>query len=483
MTIRFDTSRETPADAAVLAVPVFAGIELPDPTAAELDRAFLAARGFEAKPGEVLPLLAEDGTTVLAVGMGDRDAITAETFRKVGAAIARNARSSQSIATTVVDVAPRSVGRSRAAQAVVEGAALAAYEFGSYKSSPKPSAIERFTVVAGDRAAREGARRGARVAEAVALARDLVNEPPGTLTPTRFADIAVEVGERSGLDVTIFDEERIAAERLGGLAGVAAGSDEPARLIRMEYRPDGGGSRTVALVGKGITFDSGGLSLKTGAGMMTMKDDMGGGAAVLGAMSALRDLEVDVHVIGFIPATENMPSGKATRPGDVLRARNGKTIEVLNTDAEGRLILADGLSLAVEEQPDLIVDLATLTGAQIVALGMGIAAIMGNDDSTNDELRAAGDRAGERLWPLPLPGEYRSHIDSDIADMKNIGRTGQAGTIIAGLFLKEFVAEVPWAHLDIAGPGWSEEDEGYTRKGGTGFGVRTLLELLSTAPS
>jgi leucyl aminopeptidase len=233
-------------------------------------------------------------------------------------------------------------------------------------------------------------------------------------------------------------------------------------------------------VGKGITFDSGGLSIKTAEGMETMKTDMSGAAAVLATMAALPDLAPDVAVLGIVPATENMPGGRATKPGDVLTIRNGKTVEVLNTDAEGRLVLADGLSLAVESGVDAIVDLATLTGACIVALGPRIAGLMGNDDRWTDQVRSAAERAGEAVWRLPLPEEYRRSIDSDVADVKNIGSDRYGGALTAGLFLREFVGDVPWAHLDIAGPARSGEDEGYLRKGGTGWGVRTLVELLTS---
>jgi leucyl aminopeptidase len=301
------------------------------------------------------------------------------------------------------------------------------------------------------------------------------------MTPRHLEAVARQVAEDNGLTINVMDEIAIANEGLGGLAGVAAGSDEPPRLIELAYEPAGGAARaTVVLVGKGITFDSGGLSLKTGEGMMTMKCDMGGAAAVISAMSAMPAVAPKVRVVGLAACTENLPSGKAIKPGDVLKIRNGKTVEVLNTDAEGRLVLADALSLAVEAEPDAIIDLATLTGACVVALGREIAGLMGNDDDLVEQVSAAAERAGEPMWHLPLPDRYRKHIDSDVADIKNIGATGQAGTLSAGLFLKEFVDDRPWVHLDIAGPAFrSEGEDGYLAKGGTGFGVRTLLELVS----
>jgi leucyl aminopeptidase len=375
----------------------------------------------------------------------------------------------------------------RAVQAVVEGAVLAGYRFVAHKSEDQGGAVERFVVVGvGLDAAElaEGTRRGVVVADAVCLARDLINEPPSSLTPTRFADTATDHGAgRPGLTVEVWDEQRIVDERLGGLLGVARGSAEPPRLLKISYEPEnpvtvGGRVPHIVLVGKGITFDSGGLSLKTAEGMVTMKTDMSGAAAVVGAVSACGELGVRVRVTAIAPTTENMPGGRATKPGDVLTIRNGRTIEVLNTDAEGRLVLADGLSLAAELEPDAIIDLATLTGACVVALGMSIAGVFGSDDGLIGAVRAASDRAGEGTWPLPLPEEYRSHIDSEIADMKNIGKGGQAGAIAAALLLARFVDEVPWVHLDIAGPARSDEDSGILAKGGTGFGVRTLLELL-----
>jgi leucyl aminopeptidase len=331
-----------------------------------------------------------------------------------------------------------------------------------------------------------GAARGARLAESVALARDLVNEPPSSLTPEKLADVFVRrFAGVDGVSVEVWDEERIAAERLGGLLGVAAGSSRPPRFVRVDYQPADpvefdGKIPHLALVGKGITFDSGGLSLKTATGMETMKTDMGGAAAVLGAVDAAVALGSRIRITAFAPLTENMPGGSATKPGDVLTTRNGKTIEVLNTDAEGRLVLSDGLALAAEAGPHAIVDVATLTGAAVVALGKEIAGLLGNDEELIAEVHAAGDRAGEPNWPLPMPDDYRSHIDSDIADMRNVGRAGQAGSIAAAMLLREFVGTVPWAHLDIAGPARSDENARYLTKGGTGFGVRTLAALATS---
>jgi leucyl aminopeptidase len=478
--ITFSAEKEVPAEANVLAVPVFAGRRVPAGGAAELDRKFLEARDFEGKIGQCQALLADDGSTILAIGMGEEKALDLEAFRRAGAAITKGAWKAQSVAAALLDVVPAELGRPKAAQALVEGMALAAYQFGEYKSKAKPCAIERAAIVAKTiTGLQKGVDRGSRIATAVALARDLVNTPARDMTPRHLEAVARDVAENNGLAIHVMDEVEIANEGLGGLAGVAAGSDEPPRLIKLEYKPTGARG-TIAIVGKGITFDSGGLSLKSGEGMMTMKCDMGGAAAVIAAMSVISALAPRVRVIGYAACTENLPSGKATKPGDVLKIRNGKTVEVLNTDAEGRLVLADALSLASEDKPDAIIDLATLTGACVVALGREIAGLMGNNDDLVAQVQDAGDRAGEPLWHLPLPKRYRKHIDSEVADMKNIGAAGQAGTLSAGLFLEEFVDGRPWVHLDIAGPAFRSDEEGYLPKGGSGFGVRTIVELVTS---
>ena len=465
-----------PDDAPVLGVPVFAGRSVPAGAGAQIDLGYLAERGFEGRPGEALSLPAGDGSTLVALGVGEASKVTPETLRRAAAALVRAAWQDAAAATTLLAAAPEGTDGRAAAQAVAEGASLAAYRFTRYKSDPRPCRLEHLTVVGEGHDTEQGVERGALVAGAVAFARDLVNEPAGEMTPRRLAEVAAELAEREGLALTVLDEVAIVDEGLGGLAGVARGSQEPARLIELVYEPPSPRA-TVALVGKGITFDSGGLSIKTAEGMETMKTDMSGAAAVLGAMSVVPSLGLDLKVIGIIPATENMPGGAATKPGDVLRIRNGKTVEVLNTDAEGRLVLADGLSLAVEAGADAIIDLATLTGACVVALGRRIAGLMGNPEVWVAQVRAAAERAGELVWPLPLPDDYRKDIDSEVADIKNIGKPGQAGTLIAVLFLREFVEGVPWAHLDIAGPARADDDDGYLRTGSTGFGVRTLIEL------
>ena len=481
MTIAVTLAAAPPDDTQVLGVPVFSGRTSPEGAGAgaSLDWAWLAERNFEGKVGEAVSLPADDGSTIVAVGVGPADKVTAEVLRKAGAALVRAAWRDSRAATTLLAAAPADLDPTLAAQALVEGALLASYKFTTYKSSPKGCRLETLAVVGSGDDAGRGVDRGARVAAAVAFARDLVNEPAGTMTPRRLAEIAAQVAEDEGLAFSVLDEVAIVNEGLGGLAGVAQGSDEPARLIELVYEPAGEAQATIALVGKGITFDSGGLSIKTAEGMETMKTDKSGAAAVLAAMSAIPTLAPNVKVIAIIPASENMPGGSAIKPGDVLKIRNGKTVEVLNTDAEGRLVLADGLSLAVEAGADVILDLATLTGACVVALGRKIAGLMGNDKAWMDKVQEAAERAGESVWQLPLPDEYRKLIDSEVADVKNIGGGRYAGALTAGLFLKEFVGDVAWAHLDIAGPARSEDDEGYVTKGGTGFGVRTILEAVT----
>jgi leucyl aminopeptidase len=356
----------------------------------------------------------------------------------------------------------------------------------------RPPAIDAFLVVAPVGAdlgeVQAGVVRGARAAAAVAAARDLINTPASDLTTALLSErFGALLSDEAGTTVEVWDEERIAEERLGGLLGVSRGSLEPPRLVRAKYEPAhpltvDGRTPHVVLVGKGITFDSGGLSLKTAEGMSTMKTDMSGAAIVMAALSACADLAVRVRVTAIAPITENMPGARALKPGDVLTMRNGSTVEVLNTDAEGRLVLADALSLAAEidPPPDAVIDVATLTGAATVALGTGIAPVFGSDEELVERVRRAGKEAGERLWPMPLPEDYAEHIDSEVADMKNTGRAGQAGAIAAALLLERFTGGLPWAHLDIAGTGRAAEASGYLSKGGTAFGVRTLLALLAS---
>ncbi len=470
-------------------VPVFSGADL-GPGADLVDSAiggtlteFMQETDFDGKRGEFLavPTGGRLGArAALLLGVGDRESFDAAALRRAGAVLARRASRVASVATTLLGAVRPDVDPESAAQSFAEGVCLGRYQFLRYKSEGKPSRLERVLVVGRANAkVRAGLKRGARVAEAVAWARDLINEPAGAKSPAEVVALAKVVARASGLRTRVFAGEQLVRARMGGVLGVGNGSDRPPRFLRLEYSPPRSRG-TVAFVGKGVVFDSGGLSLKTAGGMETMKTDMSGAAAVIAAMSTLRDLGVKTRVIGYVPLVENMPSGAAMRPGDVLTMRNGKTVEVLNTDAEGRLILADALSLASEEGADAIIDLATLTGAVVTALGDKIAGVMGSDQAWVAQVQEAAERAGERMWHLPLPDEYRRNLDSEIADLRNVSSGGGAGTLTAGLFLQEFAGDAPWAHLDIAGTARSSSDDAETTKGGTGYGVRTLVELAST---
>lgn len=362
--------------------------------------------------------------------------------------------------------------------AVCTGALLAAHQPLFLGARPAVPSRTVCVVTSAARSARSKVRATVTVeAAATILAQDLVNTPPGHLPPAALAAAAKEHLEDTDVKVTVWDTKRLQKEGMGGIVGVGQGSANPPRLVVLEYHPKGAQSH-LAFVGKGITFDSGGLSLKTAKGMETMKCDMAGAAAVLAATKAIAELGLLVRVTAYLACAENMPSGTAQRPGDVLTMRGGTTVEVLNTDAEGRLVMADALVLAAEQQPDAIVDVATLTGAQMVALGTRIAGVMANDDTLAGEIVEAGSRAHEKFWHMPLPEALRPGLKSQVADLKNTGEPFGA-MLYAGLFLKAFVPdEIPWAHLDIAGPAFNETPEfGYTPRGGTGFATRTLVEL------
>jgi leucyl aminopeptidase len=444
--------------------------------------AFLDEAGFEGKPGDAIAVPTGGklrAKAVIIVGVGDPATLTADTLRRAAGAVARRATKATSLATTLAAAATE-LAPADAAQAVVEGLALGGYQFLDYKRDPTPSKLSKVTLVgSGGAGVRAAVDRGAVIADAVAWARDLVNTPSKDKSPADVVADARALMRGRGVNVQVFDVPQLRQKRMGGVLGVGQGSSQTPRFLKLTYAPNGARGKPLAFVGKGVVFDSGGLSLKPAGGMETMKCDMSGAAAVLGAMSALEDLGVRTRVTGYVPLVENMPSGTAIRPGDVLRIRNGKTVEVLNTDAEGRLILADALTLASEDKSAAIVDLATLTGACVVALGDKIAGLMGNDDDWRRQVQDAADRVGERVWPLPLPTDYRRGIDSSVADIKNVGPR-EGGALTAGLFLQEFVDGAPWVHLDIAGPAFLSGDDGYITKGGTGFGVRTLIELAST---
>jgi len=460
-----------PKGADVLIVPVVVGrVIVCDPELApdlQAISGLLDARDFTGKKGESVFIQTPDGVTpeVLLVGLGEE--IDAESLRRAAGGAVRRVSRYQTVASAL-----NQVDIDGAAGSVALGTWLGGYSFDEYKSDPTIPSLSTMTLVSQDDLADQISEARA-IAAGVRLARDLVNRPARDKAPRTLAAVAQDLSDM--IDVTVYGEDEISERGFGGLEAVNLGSDEPARMVVMRYRPTGATS-TVAFVGKGIVFDSGGLSIKSAAGMETMKTDMAGAAAVLGAIQAIAALGMVVNVVGITPFSENLTGGSAQRPGDVLRAYNGKTIEVLNTDAEGRLVLADGLALAAEENPDLIVDIATLTGACNIALGPLIAGLFASDDEAARLVQDAATAAGEKVWRLPLEEEYRSSMESDIADMKNTtGRYG--GAIGAALILSEFVGDAPWVHLDIAGPARAEKTDHYITKGGSGFGVRTLVSI------
>ncbi len=457
---------------APLAVPVFADLVAGPGAEAVLEdlsgsaEAAIAAAGFTGASGQVVAVDSA-GRLVFLIGLGDDTDV--EGVRRAAGVAGRATRRMSSVATTIhrVDVAD-------AASAVAMGFALGRYEFGAYKSDD-PTVPDGTLALVGGEVDETAVDRALTIAAAVADARDLVNTPPRDKAPEHIVDRYVRRLEQLGVMVDVWTGDAIVEERFGGLAGVNAGADRPAFMLRARHTPPGA-TKKLAIVGKGIVFDSGGLNLKPYEFMKDMKTDMSGAAATLAAMVAIAELGLSVEVTAITPLTENLPSGSATRPGDVLTARNGKTMEVLNTDAEGRLVLADGLSLAVEDEPDLLIDVATLTGAAHVALGHRIAGLWSTDEDAAELVLAAAHQAGERVWRMPLPDDYRKAIDSEVADMKNVGER-YGGAIHAALFLREFVGDTPWVHLDIAGPAWIHEVEPYAPKGGAGFGVRTLVAV------
>jgi leucyl aminopeptidase len=425
---------------------------------------------------------------LLIAGAGPSSDYRTERARQVAAAagIAVRSRRAERVAFAL------SVGEPvEMAQAVAEGLTLSEFNVGAYKTSETtPPAVPTWTVVLSERAAgslaqvRASVDRGRLLAECSNLARVLANEPGNTLTPREFAQRTAAIAGESGVGVEILDEDRIARLNMGLLLGVARGSAEPPRVVVFDYNPFDGDAPPTApvlgLVGKGITFDSGGISIKPADGMERMKDDMAGGAAVACAMRAISLLKAPVRVVGVVPATENMPGGRAIKPGDILMSAAGKTVEVINTDAEGRLILGDGLWYAQQLGATHLVDVATLTGACVVALGKSTSGLFGTPPEWVEQVRRVADRAGDRVWPMPTFDDYREQLKSEIADFTNTGGR-PAGSITAALFLKEFTGGRPWAHLDIAGTAWAEEARPYLPKGPSGVGVRTLAELAFTS--
>ncbi len=431
----------------------------------------------------------EDGQRLLLAGLGKRNDFEPD---RVRVAVAKLVKQAEEMNVDVLGLLAPDPARIRGSlasfiAAAVEGAILSAYHYTEHrtvedKDEPKPLGGLAIVSGAGRRvtnAERRAAADARVVAEAVCYTRDLVNEPPSRKSPNVMAELANWLAKRGRITVRVMHKDELTKMGMNGILRVGAGSHEPPCLVHLTYKPKARSKKTVCVVGKGVTFDSGGLSLKPSASMDTMKCDMAGAAAVFGLFKLLGDADVPVTVHGLVPLAENLPGGGAQKPGDVIRAYNGKTIEVLNTDAEGRLILADALAYGSGLKPDLMLDLATLTGACVVAVGDEYSALLGTDRKTINRLIKLGSEQGEFFWQLPLPKRYRAHIKSKVADIKNIGKPRIAGTITAGLFLQEFVDKgIPWVHIDIAGPAFTKEDWDYARAGGTGVPVRTLAALL-----
>ena len=488
MNIRIQSQPITDIKSDLLVIPLAQGTQK-NGTVQALDtvlqgalKDYIAQSGFTGKQGETLAFPTQKrlpSRTLFLLGMG-KESPEADTWRRSAAKAHKEAKSQKAKHLAWFFAKEP---RHEELAAVVEGTLLSGYAFDKYKSDTngKPASVETLTL---DGAALQKTRTLSTALEAVqktapgvCLARDLVNEPASVSTPSYLAEQATKIARASGIKAEILGLNKIKTAKMSGLLAVAKGSVEEPRFIKLTYTPKGKPRKKIALVGKAVTFDSGGLSLKPPKSMEMMKLDMSGGATVLGVMQVLSQLKPQVQVAGYVPSTENMPSGTAQKPGDIIRYRNGKTVEVLNTDAEGRLILADALISAVEDKPDVIIDLATLTGACMVALGSQIAGMFCNNQELADALQTCGKESGEALWPMPLVKEYKDDIKSSIADIKNIGG-GYGGAIVAALFLEEFIGTVPWAHLDIAGPAFAERDMPYTPKGGTGFGVRTLVRYV-----
>jgi len=442
---------------------------------------------FQGKLGETILYHCHGGIAarnVVLTGIGKARDINEEMFRRASASAVQAARKAACGRVAFAVSATDKVDETSVSRSILEGALLGAYRFLKFKTKQEEiepaKKIKSVTLLTHRTPAiKEAAERTRLFVDAACQARDLVNEPPNKLNPAVLAEIATAIAKEKGLGVRVIDAPELEELGAGALLGVGSGSRVPPRLIELSYSSGKKDARKIALVGKGITFDSGGLSLKPSKSMETMKCDMAGAAAVLFAMSALSQIKPDCDVIGVLCAAENMPSGSAIRPGDVLHAMNGKSIEIINTDAEGRLVLADGLSWAVKQGATEIIDLATLTGACVIGLGPHIAGAMGNDSDLSKRIVNAGSAVGETYWELPIPNDYDFMVKSDIADIKNLAPNSEAGAIQGALFLREFIGDAKWVHLDIAGPAWYDKEFFHISKNGTGFGVRTLLQYLS----
>jgi leucyl aminopeptidase len=476
MRTSFTTSKTAPAKVDAVIVPVAASGAVP--AGLGHSRAQLSALGFDGKACQTLALPSTGAAQVtVLVGVGEVRDLNSNTMRNIAAAAARACSRYGSVSTTLPSVGR---GNTKAnAQAVVEGMALALHRWVELKNDKGGLAkLTKVTFVAatGTADVKAGMDAGITTATAVCLARDLANTPPSHLTARQLADRAVELARTSGLKATVYNRDQLIAMGCGGLVGVNAGSVEPPRMVKLEYRPTNARGNVV-LVGKGVMYDSGGISLKpSDASHASMKMDMSGAAAVLATMTSLRALKVKTKVTAYLMCTDNLPSGSALKLGDVLTMRNGKTVEIHNTDAEGRLILADGLSLGAESKPDAMLNIATLTGACMGALGKHMAGIFGNNDGVLAQLKSASSRTDELVWELPFHRPYRALLDSNVADMRNIGGP-LAGATTAALFLSEFVGDTPWAHIDMAGPMEADGDNGWLNRGATAYGTRLLIDF------
>ena len=503
MEIKIINSDVAEVQTPLLAVPLFQGEVGPSNALDALDALTggqigeVRERGdFRGKKDETLLLYPRSGAggaeRLLLVGMGKADELNRERLRRAAATATKRAvklRAPRLAFVLPVAASERNgFEAGEVARALAEGAVLGGYTFDELKSQADekeeaPAEVSELVLVAAagaaTREAEAGARLGGILGRAENLARTLGNLPGNIATPTYLAETAERIASEHGMQVTILGPDELRQEGMGALLGVAQGSDQEPRLIVLEHRRGNSDEKPLVLLGKGLTFDAGGISIKPAERMEEMKFDMCGGAAVLGAMQAIGELGVERNVVGVVPASENLLSGSSMKPGDILKSHLGKTIEIVNTDAEGRLILADALSYLRRFDPAAVVDAATLTGACVIALGNQASGVMGNDEGLIEELRAAGDRVGERVWPLPMHEEYREQLKSDYADIKNSGGR-PAGTITAGWFLRDFVGEFPWAHLDIAGTAWGEGKLPYQRKGATGVPTRLFVEWVLT---
>ena len=448
---------------------------------AEAAEKFLQTREFEGKPGTAATLRLPGKTTqnLVLTGMGKEEEFTAEKARRN---LAAGVREVFKLKTEDLDICFGCFGNKIAdadlGLAIAETALLTAYKFDTYISEKKPSQLESICLVGAEADVIKYLEQGQLLARATLLARRLVNEPANVMTPAQLAGEAEDAGKHYGFKVSIYGDDKISALGMKAFAAVARASEQRPRLIVMRYNGKPASKEILGLVGKGLTYDSGGLSIKPTAGMSYMKCDMGGAASVIGAMSAIATSKLKLNVVAVVAACENLISGSSYKPGDIIGSMSGKTIEVLNTDAEGRLTLADAVHYTIEEEKATrIVDVATLTGAAVVALGKITTAVVTNDDNLYAKLEQAAEKAGERVWRLPGDEEYKEDIKSEVADLKNIGQPGSAGTIAGALFVGSFTGDVPWLHLDIAGTAWTEKEKHYQSKGGTGVAVRTLFHL------